>query len=224
MTDTSTPDTYRRIYEAFDAPVSRFDCGRKCAPHNGGEPVCCSTQHAVPVATMAEWRLLKSRTNLWRIFKPYDASTRQIKESLHHSCRAIECKGFMSCERQNRTLACRAFPFFPYITADKSFIGLSYYWIFEDRCWIQSNLQVVGRPFVEEFVRAYEILFAEDREEHQAYVDQSAAMRRVFTRRRRPIPLIHRDGGYFKIMPRTHQLRPARAEDFPKHGPYRYGE
>ena len=46
---TLKPADFASLYDGFTAPVSRFDCGRKCAPLNGGEPVCCSTQNAVPV-------------------------------------------------------------------------------------------------------------------------------------------------------------------------------
>ena len=31
---------FASLYEGFNAPVSRFDCGRKSAPLNDGEPVC----------------------------------------------------------------------------------------------------------------------------------------------------------------------------------------
>ena len=50
--------------------MSRFDCGRKCAPLNNGEPVCCSTQNAVPVVHKVEFELLKRRTDLWSKFNP----------------------------------------------------------------------------------------------------------------------------------------------------------
>src|SRR5690606_21417962 len=42
------PEHFRQVYERLKSPVSRYDCGRHCAPLNGGEPVCCSTQNAVP--------------------------------------------------------------------------------------------------------------------------------------------------------------------------------
>ena len=32
------PADFASLYEGFNAPVSRFDCGRKCAPLNDGEP------------------------------------------------------------------------------------------------------------------------------------------------------------------------------------------
>ena len=218
----TTPDLYARIYARFDAPGSRYDCGRMCAPHNGGEPVCCSTAHAVPIVDKAEYRLLRERSDLWRRYKPDDAAGRKIVDELHHSCVAVECKGARQCERDNRSLACRAFPFFPYFERGaERFIGLAYYWDFEDRCWVISNFGIVDRAFVREFVDAFETLFTESKDERQEMIDHSATMRRVFSRRGAIIPLIGRDGGYFAVEPRSHRVRPARLDEFPRFGPYR---
>lgn len=215
------PADFARFYDGFTANLSRFDCGRKCAPLNGGEPVCCSTQNAVPVADKAEWDLLKSRTDLWHIFKPYDAPTRKLKEELPSSCRAIECKGARFCERDNRTIACRSFPFFPYINRAKEFIGLSIYWDFQDRCWVMSNLQIVEQSFIDEFVPTFEAIFAKDKEEFDTFVQFSATMRRVFSRWKRKIPLIGRDGSYNVVIPATGEVRPIAAEKFEKVGPFK---
>lgn len=214
-------DLFRRVYENFTAPVSRFDCGRKCAPHNGGVPICCSTEHAVPILDRAELALLKSRTDLWHDYTPNDAEGRAIVADMHDECCAAECKGVAHCERENRTMACRAFPFYPYITREREIIGLAYYWVFEDRCWVISHLEIVTREFVRECLAAYEAIFAEDPAEFDTNRDQSADMRRLFTRRNRIIPLIGRDGGYYAVEPRTHVIRPARVEEFLRHGPYR---
>ena len=131
-----TPADFAVVYDKFKAAVSRYDCGRFCSPLNKGEPVCCSTQHAVPVVDKAEFRFLKTRTDLWHVFKPYDAATRKIVDELHHTCAAIECKGARSCERDNRSVACRAFPFYPYLTREGDLAGLGTYWTYEDRCWL----------------------------------------------------------------------------------------
>lgn len=216
-----TRDLYRRIYEQFEAPVSRFDCGRKCAPHNGGTPVCCTTDSAVPLVDKWEFGLLRSRSDLWHIYRPTDAAGREIVKDLHKDCRAVECKGAAHCERENRTVCCRAFPFFPYITREDDLIGLGYFWSFEDRCWILSNLHIVEPRFVTECIAAYEMLFAEDLDERKANREESAYMRRVFTRWNRPIPLIGRDGAFYAIEPGTHRIRPATPEQFPRHGPYK---
>jgi len=214
-------EDYRRLYDLFQAPVSRFDCGRKCAPLNGGEPVCCSTDHAVPVVDRAEWLLLRSRSDLWRRHKPQDAQGKAIAAALPRGCLAVECKGARHCERDNRSLACRSFPFFPYIDGKGTFIGLAVHWTFADRCWVMSNLGIVDAEFRRQFVAAYDRLFAVDRGEYEANKDHSTALRRVFSRRGWPIPLIGREGGYFKVMPHGRGMRPCRPEALPKYGPYR---
>ena len=217
---TITSADFASLYDGFTAPVSRFDCGRKCAPLNGGEPVCCSTQYAVPVVHKVEFDLLKSRTDLWSKFKPYDYATRQIVAELTSDCTAIHCKGARFCERDNRTIACRGFPFYPYITRERQFVGIGTYWVFEDRCWMMSNLEIVDRTFVEQFIATYEALFVKDRSEFTTYVDFSASARRVFSRWKREIALLGRAGELLVVEPTSGAIRSGRKKDFPKAKPF----
>lgn len=217
---TLKPADFATLYEGFDAPVSRYDCGRKCAPLNNGEPVCCSTQNAVPVVHKVEFELLKGRTDLWTKFKPYDYSTKKIVDELTHDCMAIQCKGVRFCERDNRTLACRGFPFYPYLTRQQEFVGVGTYWVFEDRCWMMSNLEIVDRAFVEQFIATYEAVFVKDPSEFKTYVDFSASARRVFSRWKREIPLLGRDGRLMIVAPSTGAIRPGKPRDFPKVAPF----
>jgi hypothetical protein len=214
------PEFFADLYRRFQAPVARFDCGKMCAPLNGGEPVCCSTDHAIPLMDRAEFRLLRRRSDLWRRFVPQDAHARKVVADVHETCVAATCKGARFCERDNRSLACRSFPFFPYLTREDDLVGLAYYWGFEDRCWVISNLGVVDRTFVREFIDTYERLFAADPEERQAFRAESASLRRVFARARRAIPLIGRDGRAYEVL-RGGRIVPANLGRFRKHGPYR---
>lgn len=218
---SASPELYARIYALFTAPVSAFDCGARCAAHNGGTPVCCSTDDAIPIVDKHEWALLKTRSDLWREFFVPDKATADELSDLHPDCTAIECKGARFCERDNRSMSCRTFPFFPYITREGDFLGLSVFWTFEDRCWVQSQLQIVNQRFVDEFVAAYEMLFEVDRDEFAANRDHSANMRRAFARRERPIPLIGRDGRLYKVTPRAHAVVPARFAEFARQGFYK---
>lgn len=214
------PKDFLGIHDGLRASISRYDCGKKCAPLNGGDPVCCTTDSAVPIAHKSEWKLLKSRTDLWHRFKPYDAATRKIVDEISDDCTAIECKGARFCERDNRTLACRAFPFFPYISREEEFVGLACFWEFEDRCWVISNLDVVNRKFVQEFVSVHEKLFKKDPQEKEYASTQSATGRRLFSRWKRFIPIIGRDGGYLKELPHRGGIVKARLSEFKAHGPY----
>jgi hypothetical protein len=205
---------YQKIFDRFQAPVSRYDCGKKCAPLNGGVPVCCDTEHAIPLVDKHEWLLLKSRTDLWRPYRARDAQAKAELADKHRDCRAIECKGFQHCERDNRSMACRAFPFFPYITRDDELVGLSVFWDFADRCWVQSNLQIVEPEFVKECVAAYELLFDNDKLERDANREHSAVMRRAYSRMDRVIPLLGREGEYLAVEPRTHEIRKAHWREY----------
>jgi len=217
-----TQDTYRRIYTIFEAPVSKFDCGQYCAPLNGGTPVCCSTEDAIPVANKAEFNLLQSRSDLWSDFTPFDAPSRKVVEELADDCMAMECKGARHCERDNRSLACRAFPFFPYITKEGTILGLSYYWDFEDRCWVISHLEHVTTKFIRQCMAAFLTLMADDPEEFEVYKDQSADMRRVFSRWKQKIPVLTPEGDALNILPKGKGVQ--RLHTFLTHGPYQSEE
>ncbi len=217
----ATKEDFARVYEMFQAPISRFDCGRHCSPLNGGEPVCCSTDHAVPVVDRAEWDLLRGRTRLWRRYRPEDRAGKAIVAELSRACLAIECKGVRHCERDNRTLACRSFPFFPYVDAEGAFIGLSIHWTFADRCWVISNFGKVDAEFRRQFLAAYDYLFAADAGEYETHKEYSATLRRVFSRRRQPIPFMDREGNCFRILPHGRGMQPSAPEKMPKYGAYR---
>lgn len=218
------PEHFGEIFKKFTANVSRHDCGKYCAPLNGGVPVCCDTENAVPVAHKAEFNWLKSRTDLWRRYVPPkgDKSGQEIIDDLPDNCAAIACKGARFCERDNRSLSCRAFPFFPYITKEREFFGLAHYWNFEDKCWLVSNLKVIEKSFIDEFVVAMNRVFELDPEEFDMFRDHAAYMRRVFTRKKRIIPILGRDGKYYKIKPGSDgRIVPAKLSDFEPIGPYR---
>jgi hypothetical protein len=132
----------------------------------------------------------------------------------------IECQGHTRCQRDYRAITCRAFPFFPYLTREGQFIGLSYYWEYEDRCWVISHLQAVTALYVAQFIAAFDELFAIFPEEVESFRQQGIRMRRVFGRRGRALPLLHRNGYAYKITPRNGRLRRVDPSIFPLHGPY----
>ena len=114
--------------------------------------------------------------------------------------------------------SCRAFPFAPYINSDGDFVGASYYWGFADRCWVISHLYVATPEYLREFFLAYDRLLLRDRDEWRAHRDNSAVMRRVFSRKGEKFAFIGRDlvwrwerphqGGAIEIRDPARELRP----------------
>jgi len=214
---------FAELYAAFEAPIATLDCGQKCAPYNEhGIPFGCDARHAVPAVYADEWRYLQMHTDLWHLWEGEDPEqTAALRAETPPGMELAVCQGYHCCQRDYRSVACRAFPFFPYFTSRGEFIGLSYYWEFEDRCWVISHLDVVTSAYRQQFSVAYEKLFKAFPQERETYAHHSALMRKVFLQRRRAIPLLHRNGKAYKISPRSERMRRVDAASFLKHGVYR---
>jgi hypothetical protein len=215
--------TFAGLYPRFQAPIADLDCGERCAPYNErGVPFCCDLRHAVPTAYLAEWAYLERSTQLWRLFETQDQNVGEhLRAKTPENQVLIACQGHQRCQRDFRALTCRAFPFFPYITRQGEFIGLSYYWEYQDLCWVISNLNRVTEEYRRQFIEVYDWILDQMPEEHKNFRYQSMMMRRAFARRRRMIPLLHRNGSSYKIAPRSGRLRGVPVEQLPKYGPYK---
>lgn len=219
-----------QFYTDFDAPITTLDCGRKCAPYNpSGKPFCCDICHAVPTAYHAEWEYLQPRTNLWHEWRAEQctdneeerlAEVARLWEDTPDSMILLECLGPSKCEREHRALTCRQFPFFPYLNSDGDFLGLSYYWEYEEQCWVISNLPRVTDDYRQQFVAAFDTLFERMPEEQENYHYHCEVMRDEFNEKRRAIPLLHRNGHAYKISTHNERMRRVALEEFPKFGPY----
>ena len=223
IVSANSPDFFRALYADFQSPINALNCGEKCAPYNEyGVPFCCDTRHAVPTAYQSEWSYLVENTDLWHLWQGETTTeTHRLQQDTPPGQVLIECLGHSRCQRAYRSLTCRAFPFFPYFTSQASFIGLSYYWEYEDRCWVISNLQAVSPIYRDEFIWAYEKVFERYPDEHQTFYSHSAEMRRVFQAHRRAIPLLHRNGGVYKVTPHNERLRRTSPDQLPIFGPYK---
>jgi hypothetical protein len=222
------PAEMRALYDGFDAPITSLDCGSKCAPHNpSGKPFCCDICHAVPAAYRSEWAYLKESTDLWHEWRgdecAADAAVNRarLEEETPRSMLLLACLGPDRCQRQFRALSCRQFPFFPYVSSDYRFLGLAYEWQFEQQCWVISHLERVSMRYRQEFVAAYDRLFALFQEEFEAYAWHSERMRRAFTGQRRRFPLLHRNGLAYLISPGSERMRRIDAGSLPCYGTYR---
>lgn len=214
------------LYRMFDEPVTDVDCGLKCGPYNErGVPFCCDPRHAVPTAYREEWTYLQAHTDLWRLWQEGDEQeTRRIWEETPVYQVPVVCRGVAFCQRSFRSLVCRAFPFFPYLSRQNELWGLAYYWQYEDRCWILSHLHRVRPAFVQAALAAYRQLFVWYPQEREAFRYHSQVMRRVFGRWGRKVPLLHRDGFVYVIDPSTEALERVDPASLPKHGVYRWAD
>lgn len=186
-----------------------------------GVPFCCDTNYAIPTAFLSEWAYLERNTDLWHLWESEDPDeTDRLRAETPDEQVMIECLGHKFCQRNFRSITCRAFPFFPYVTLEWEFIGLSYYWVYEDRCWVINNLDTVTPEYVKQFVNTYDKLFENFSGELDNFRYHSIIMRRVFGQQKRQIPLLHRDGGAFTVATKDGTLNSVNPAQLPKYGPY----
>ena len=222
------PQDIRELYDRFSSPIAALDCGKKCAPHNPtGKPFCCDICHAVPAAYKSEWNYFEPNTNLWHKWRGDEcANTTQperseLKANTPRNMVLLACLGPSQCERDFRALSCRQFPFFPYVTSDYRFAGMTYEWEFENKCWVISNLSEVTQKYRYEFIETFDRLFALFQSEFENYAYHSERLRAFFSRQRRRFPLLHRNGQAYRVSPTSERMQRVNLRELPAFGPYR---
>ena len=224
------PTDIRALYNTFDSPIAALDCGKKCAPHNpSGKPFCCDICHAVPAAYDSEWDTLRSTTELWHAYRGDECSAsnqtdagRAVRDSdLPSGMILLACLGPDQCQRPNRILSCRAFPFFPYISSDARFLGLACEWEFEPVCWVISNLSAVTDKYRAEFLRTFDHLLATFDDLFDNYAVHSERLRADYSSRRKRFPLLHRNGRAYLVSPQSERMQRVDTKSLPKFGFYR---
>lgn len=219
------------LYNNFNSSITNIDCGKKCAPHNaGGKPFCCDICHAVPTAYNQEWEYLEENTSLWFPWMGENCDISKDEAALEKidlqnetpdSMVLLECLGPSLCEREYRTLTCRQFPFFPYIDSQGKFLGMSYYWEYEEHCWVVSNLSEVTESYLNEFIKTYDKIFEIMPQELKNYHYHSDKMRDEFNEKRRAIPLLHRNGAHYKISTHNERIRKCKTDISQNFGVYK---
>ncbi len=221
----------KKLYQGLSTEMTLIDCGRKCAPYNvGGKPFCCDILHAIPTVFNEEWAYLQKNTDLWfpwewdRGRDDRDEARREyeeLKAETPDKMVLLECLGPDKCEREFRSFTCRQFPFFPYLNSKGKLLGISYYEEYEESCWVISNLEQVLPEYVFSFVRTFDTIFERIPDEKNNYEYHSLMMRKSYKKRRRAMPLLHRNGLSYKISPGNERMRKVPASRFSKIGVYK---
>ena len=180
---------FSALYELLDAPVTAFDCGQLCAPANGGVPVCCDHDKVIPVLYKGEFKMLMERTELWRPWKAETRAEKKMKSELSDYALCV-CKGAAFCERDNRSLNCRTFPFAPYFDHDGVLSGLVFdYEAAEGKCPLLDLPGVATRSYIEQSLDFWAAVCTADRSEAEFQWQECEKIRRVFGKKNQPVPV-----------------------------------
>lgn len=214
-------DFFHELYSEFAMPLCEIDCGLKCGPYNDyGVPICCDIHQVVPSAFDLEWKYLKINTDLWQPWSSTDISDQQLDEELLDGQVLLACKGYRDCQREFRTLTCRAFPFYPYLNSQGAFQGLAYYPEFRFGCWIISNLECVSLEYKIAFKQAFQRVFERYPAYHLNYIDYSRYGRETAAKEDENLVMMDFSGNVFLIDPQTEEKSQVQYKELIPFGPF----
>lgn len=221
MNNPQEKEVFQELYRDFGIPLSEIDCGQKCGPYNEyGVPFCCDIQQVIPSAFELEWRFLREKTDLWQPWSSSGEESQALDGDLQDGQVLLQCKGYRACQREYRTLTCRAFPFYPYLDNQGDFLGMAYYQDFRQECWIISNLELVSQTYKEAFQRTFQRIFdlyPDFQDNFRGYCDYVRAQAED---QNKEIIMLGFSGEVYSIHPRTHQLDRVGYKELAAFGPY----
>ena len=221
MSDSRERSFFEDIYRIFPRSLSSIDCGEKCGPFNEyGVPVCCDINLIVPSAYQAEWDYLKDKTDLWQPWSSSNPIGADLGDDVQDGQVLLKCLGYTQCQRQYRTMTCRAFPFFPYLDSQGNFLGLVYFQEYREYCWIISNLSVVTSTYKADFQQVFYLLFEQYPESRESYSQYSAYLRKENAISNDKIILLDFEDNLFFLDPDSEISHQASYEDLDSYGPF----
>ena len=223
MSESPDKSYFENLYKVFSKPLADLDCGEKCGPYNDyGVPVCCDIGLLVPAAYKEEWAFLKDSTDLWHLWQDVPkADFEDLQDELQSGQILLECLGYQRCQRPFRSVTCRAFPFFPYLSSEGEFIGLAYYREFRDQCWIISNLNIVSSGYIKEFQNAYMMLFENFPESRISFIEYSEFIRDQISQKGEDLVVIGFTGLFYKVDLGTEEVNQVSPADLDSYGPFK---
>ncbi len=186
-----TTDEISYYYTLLNEEITDFDCGTLCREDNDGNPFCCVTENAIPFLYRKEFSLLKSRSDLWKIWEPKNRQEKNLKSAQEgEDTLFCECKGAAFCERENRSISCRTFPIEPYIDKRGALVALVFMKEFLSGCPLTKRKDDVRQDYIDSHFIFWEKLLLRRKEEFETYNKSSRAYRKWSKNTGLPIPLL----------------------------------
>lgn len=130
----------KHFHRLLSVRMTDFDCGKLCASKNGDIPFCCDNREVAPVLYEREYRWLKKCGDLWKRMPVRTKAERKLVEESLSFYVFARCRGHTRCSRALRSIACRTFPFEPFVDERGCVVGLIYQDEHGSRC------PLVGKP------------------------------------------------------------------------------
>lgn len=168
-----TEKDIERFQDLLSVKMIDFDCGKLCAPGNGGIPRCCENDSVVPILFQEEYKLHRRGGKFWKLAEKTEEVRQYIKECEDYYVFA-SCPGPQKCIRTQRSFNCMTFPFEPHINKYGEVVGLSYLNSREIKCsLIDKPKKTYNSKYISNSIKFWNELFKHYPEEREVYMDES---------------------------------------------------
>lgn len=181
-----TEKTLKRFYKLLSAPMIDFDCGKLCAPDNGGMPICCENEDVVPILFHEEYKYHSKNGRFWKRMPPITKEIKKFIEESEDYYVFAKCSGPAGCKRSKRSLNCRTFPLEPHVAKDGEVVGLAYAEARDINCaLIGKPINIFNPVYIQNVIRFWQEMFALYPEEKEMYINESKKRERRIKKLRR---------------------------------------
>ena len=180
------------LFELMSHPMISFDCGQLCRDTGDGMPVCCDHSNFHPLLFTDEYKWLKAhRGAQWKKFVPKSKLDRkEVKELADHLIFA-DCPGIENCNRDNRALVCRFFPFEPHVCGDGKVQGLAFITEDEKKCpLVKKPRKTFSKRYVNASIKVWQKIIDAYPDEKELYVSESKKRERRAKRKDKRVRLL----------------------------------
>jgi len=191
MTTTLSDKKLEELYALLSVPMIDFDCGKECAPMNGGLPFCCDEKATVPLIFWDELRWHQRDGGFWRRMPKRGKVARDLADKCEDEFEVLAvCPGAAKCIRDKRALICRTFPLEPHCDSLGRVLGLTYDYSEDLQCPLVGREDVTFNPiFIRNCIRFWREILRLMPLQKRLYTRESLKLRRKFRKQGRKVPL-----------------------------------
>lgn len=193
-----TEKQIKKFQRLLSVKMINFDCGKLCAPENGGIPYCCENEFVVPILYQEEYKWHWHKGRFWRRAPRTKEVKKYIKECEDYYVFS-HCPGHEECIRSRRSFNCMTFPFEPHLNKKGEIMGISYVNGRDVKCSLLGKpKKIYNSDYISNSIKFWDELFAHYPEEKETYMEESRKRERKAKRTGKRFKLFKDENGDIK--------------------------
>ncbi len=190
--DTLSHDELHELFKLMENPMISFNCGELCRDAAEGTPYCCDHSNFHPLLFSDEYEWLKAHRGAeWEPFEPKTRLDKREVKSLSDHLLYANCPGIENCNRDNRALVCRFFPFEPHLDADGKVEGLAFITNDPMQCpLVKKPLETFNREYIDASIKVWQKIVDTYPAERDLYIAESRKREKRSRKKKRPFRIL----------------------------------